>query len=405
MTQLTRPLASIALWTAASLDARDAALGAVLAASPGAVLRADRVGRLALAVIAVGGRDWVTIPGGRFRRGLGPAELAHIERELCLGEGERGAAFFQPWWARVRAASSPCEEAAVAPFLVSLRPVSTREVPAAHRSRLARSSHRQLAEHVPFEELWGPLDPALVPVDVLADVLGGLDDGGRLLDDRAWEYLARQGGRATWVPNPIDTDARDLGLRGFGAPAWVEGGTGARGGGWDTWPWQDLPESLHKVAGARPDPRIDSHGRYVWRARSLAIEVAPEGAPVLLDIERPADPGPGVAELLRDLAADDPVPWRRALGRLQKRAASGDATLGAIVPELLILLDDASIRADPLRRVRIAVFTAEGAARCTGADRDRCRPLLAALVGDPQPEVLEALRRIEALLAPEAPRR
>jgi len=41
MIQVTRPLASIALWPASSLAAHDADLAAVLAASPGAVLHAE----------------------------------------------------------------------------------------------------------------------------------------------------------------------------------------------------------------------------------------------------------------------------------------------------------------------------------------------------------------------------
>jgi hypothetical protein len=409
MTQATRPLASLALWSAASVSARDASLEAVLDASPGAVLRADRVGRHALAVLAIDGHEWVLVPGGRFRSGLGPAEVLHIERALHLGEGELGAAHYRPWFERVLAAAGACEEATVAPFLVSRRPVAAREVPAAIRRRLAQAWQRQLAEHLPFEDLWGQPAPALVSAALLADVLGSLDDGGRLLDDREWEYLARQGGRGTWVAAPIDTREHDLGLRGLGAPAWVEGGTGARGGGWDTWPWQDRTESLHTVAGARPDPAIDGHGRFVWRARSLTLAVAPEGAPAQLDIERPADPGPELAELLRDLASDEPVPWRRALGRLHKRMASGDPVLGGIVAELLWLLDGAAIREDAVRRARIAAFAAEVAARWTEADREaqreRCREPLAALGDDAVPEVAAAAHRIAAVLGQGAPRR
>jgi hypothetical protein len=315
----------------------------------------------------------------------------------------------KPWFERVLAAVGTCEEAVVAPFLVSLRPVAAREVPAAIRKRLARAWQRELAERIPFEELWGHPAPALVPAALLAEVLGSFDDGGRLLDDREWEYLARQGGRGTWVASPIDTSEHDLGLRGLGAPAWIEGGTGVRGGGWDTWPWQDRTESLHTVAGARPDLAIDGHGRFVWRARSLATAVAPEGDLAQLDIERPADPGPELAELLRDLTSDDPVPWRRALGRLHKRAASGDPAIGAIVAELLVLLGGASIREEAVRRARIAAFAAEIAVCWTETDREgqreRCREPLTALDGDAVPEVAEAARRIAEVLGGSGSRR
>ena len=296
------------------------------------------------------------------------------------------------------AAADAVEVERVRPLLVATKPVTVRELGATLGRRVDRAWAAQLEERVPFAELWGGAVPAIVPRNALAEVTRALASTGRILGDAEWEYLARDGGTGTWVAAPDNARESALGLRGFGAPAWVEGGSGARGGGWDTYPWQDTAERLHTCAGARPSPEIDPDGRMIWLARDLPFEVEASGEPPLLDIERPPPAGPGLDALLCDLTSEDPVPWRRALGRLQKRAVDGDVALQEVVLALLAMVASHTepVASDPLRRGRIAALAAVLADRWSPQERTlhlaSAASAIERLVSDPVGEVATAAR-------------
>ena len=169
--------------------------------------------------------------------------LASLDAWAATAEDARAAA------RAAVAAAELVDVVRVHPFLVATKPVTLRELGAKLGQRVDRSWVAQLAERVPFAELWNRSLPAIVP-GMRSPMWSARSRKARgSLVTRSGSTFARDGGTGIWVAAPDDTRESALGLRGFGAPAWVEGGSGARGGGWDTHPWQDGAERLTRPPG------------------------------------------------------------------------------------------------------------------------------------------------------------